>query len=83
MLNELLGGLDWSFWWYVAVGVAVIAVTTLAAWYFQFLRPVAGAIAVAVGSFLYGYRRGEKDQYKKDSRRPKQQEFDPFWWLRR
>ncbi len=47
----------WFF--YIALGLLIVALATLAAWYFSVLRPLAGAIFFGVVSFLVGMRKGQ------------------------
>jgi hypothetical protein len=49
------------FWYWLGVGILIIVVATLAAWYFPVLRSLSGAVVMATVMGLVGYRRGETD----------------------
>jgi len=54
------------FYVYVALGLLIIVASTWAAWFFDILRPIAGAISFGVVAFLFGFRKGqnvEKDRH--------------------
>ena len=55
------------FFVYIGLGLLIILVATMAAWYFDILRPIAGAVFVGVIAFLTGMRKGqhvERDRQK-------------------
>lgn len=49
------------FWFYLFWGVVISAIAIFLGWAFQPLRSLAGAVVIAIGVGLFGYRRGEKD----------------------
>jgi c-di-AMP phosphodiesterase-like protein len=55
------------FYAYIALGIFIILLATMAAWYFDVLRPLAGAVFFGVVAFLTGMRKGqhvERDRQK-------------------
>jgi hypothetical protein len=63
-----IGALFDPFYLYVFDGILIIAACVAAAWFFNVLRPVAGAIVFAVIAFLAGFRKGQKkedDRYRR------------------
>ena len=55
------------FYWWCFLGALVIIFSTWLAWFFDILRPLAGAISLAVIAALAGFRKGqyvEQDRQK-------------------
>lgn len=50
-----------AFWLYLLYVIAISAGLIFLGWVFPPLRTFAGAIVIAMGVGLFGYRRGEKD----------------------
>lgn len=77
-----------AFWVYLLYGIAISAVLIFLGWVFPPVRTFAGAIVIAIGVGLFGYRRGEKDaeerQKAKEAReRARQQRNErprENWW---
>jgi len=77
-----------AFWLYLLYGIGIAAVAMFLGWAFPPLRSLAGAIVIAIGVGLFGYRRGEKDaearQKAKEAReRARQERRDrprETWW---
>lgn len=67
------------FYAYIAIGLLIIVAATWAAWFFDILRPLAGAISFGVVAFLFGFRKGQyvekdrqaaRDNLSRDGERP-------------
>lgn len=77
-----------AFWLYLLYGIAISAGLIFLGWVFPPLRTFAGAIVIAIGVGLFGYRRGEKDaearekarQEKLRQRQTRQQNQEPWKW---
>lgn len=78
-----------AFWLYLLYGIGIAAVAMFLGWAFPPLRSLAGAVVLAIGVGLFGYRRGEKDaearQKAKEARerarqQRNQQPHEPWRW---
>lgn len=57
-------------WWvWLGYGLIVIGIASLLALFFQPLRPIAGAVFVAVLAALYGHHRGQQEEKRKQQER--------------
>lgn len=66
------------FYFYIAVGLLIIIAATWLAWFFDILRPLAGAISVGVVAFLFGMRKGQYVEQDRQKARDKlRDEVDP------
>lgn len=56
--------------WYVLCfdGLLVVAFFTALGWYFSFMRGIAGVVFVAIAAALFGYREGQIDAQKHDTK---------------
>jgi hypothetical protein len=76
------------FWGYGLKGLGVIAAAWVIAWFFPSSRPLAGALALGVFGWLWGYRKAEEDAEAKAEKQRKaaeqqQQNWPPtFPWSR-
>ena len=68
MLTQYLPTIDWTAWHYAGIGLGIIAVACVLAWFFAPLRSFAGAVVLSVLAALYMYKRGEKDQGAADEK---------------
>lgn len=81
------------FYWYCFIGALIIIGSTWLAWFFDLLRPLAGALSLSVVIGLLGFRKGqqqvrEAQKVKKPKLRPpvlrNPLPFNPFdintWW---
>jgi len=62
------------FYGYILLGLLIIIAATWAAWFFDVLRPIAGAISVGVVAFLFGFRKGQHVEEDRDEARDKNAE---------
>ena len=65
------------FYAYIALGVLIILIATLMAWYFSILRPIAGAIFVGVVFFLVGMRKGQHIEKDRQEARGDNRDIEP------
>lgn len=66
------------FYWEVVVTCAVIIMAVGAAWFFNVLRPVSGAISFAAIARLFGIRKGQ--QMERDRENARTRTRDWRWW---
>jgi uncharacterized membrane protein YraQ (UPF0718 family) len=81
MVGDFLG-VDWTFLWYVVLGVGALSLASYLAWLLPPFRPLVTLLLGGIVAFLYGFRKGEKSQKKRDDAE-RTGGFDIFWWLRR
>jgi membrane associated rhomboid family serine protease len=70
--------IDLEFWQLTGTVVLVIACSVVAGWFFPVLRSVAGAVALAAGSLLYGFIKGRKSRKPEPKKEPG--EGNPWKW---
>lgn len=81
----------WLEW--LPLGIGIILLCFVVAWFFPIARSLAGAIVLATVGVLYGYAKGMKetaarykkkiDQLKQQKSQSPPQQTNPFDWWRR
>lgn len=77
-----------AFWLYLLYGIGIAAVAMFLGWAFPPLRSLAGAVVLAIGVGLFGYRRGEQDaearakakREREQQRQVRRQQQQPWKW---
>jgi hypothetical protein len=57
------------FYLYCLFGLAIAAGVTWVAWFFPILRSLSGAAVLGIGTFLYGFWKGEQAARTQDEAR--------------
>jgi apolipoprotein N-acyltransferase len=68
------------FYGYVFLGLLIIVAATWVAWFFDILRPIAGAISVGVVAFLFGFRKGQHVEKDRQAARDRREERAERRW---